>query len=50
MIDLRAVCTGVADYANGIEPSSAGGAKIAQAVCDVVLDRYDGKRQTMLFP
>lgn len=50
VIDLRAVCTEVADYANEIEPSSAGGAKIAQAVCDVILDGYNGKRQTMLFP
>ena len=35
--------TEVADYANEIEPSSAGGAKIARAVCDMVLNRYDGK-------
>ncbi|HEX7638163.1 MAG TPA: SGNH/GDSL hydrolase family protein [Burkholderiaceae bacterium] len=31
-IDLRAVCDEPADYANPIEPSSAGGAKIARAI------------------
>ncbi|WP_435417378.1 GDSL-type esterase/lipase family protein [Parerythrobacter aurantius] len=32
LIDLRLVCTKSADYANPIEPSVAGGAKIAAAV------------------
>ena len=32
VIELRLVCTGPADYANPIEPSVAGGAKIARAV------------------
>jgi GDSL-like Lipase/Acylhydrolase family len=31
MIDLRFVCSSAADYANPIEPSSIGGAKIARA-------------------
>jgi hypothetical protein len=36
MIDLRFVCSSAADYANPIEPSSAGGAKIARAIVDLV--------------
>ncbi len=36
VIDLRYVCTEAADYANPIEPSSRGGAKIARAIAGVV--------------
>ncbi len=36
MIDLRFVCSSPADYANPIEPSSVGGAKIARAVVNLV--------------
>jgi|ERR1700680_4258757 len=36
IIDLRFVCSSAADYANPIEPSSAGGAKIARAIVDLV--------------
>jgi hypothetical protein len=50
VIDLRAVCTGVADFVNTIEPSSAGGAKIARAVCDLVLRHDFGTRRTVLVP
>lgn len=32
LVDLRLVCTDAADYANPIEPSTVGGAKIARAV------------------
>ena len=32
LIDLRLVCTEVSDFANPIEPSGAGGAKIAEAI------------------
>jgi hypothetical protein len=32
MIDLRSVCSAPSDYANSIEPSSVGGAKIAPAI------------------
>jgi hypothetical protein len=32
VIDLRSVCSEPADYANPIEPSSRGGAKIAQSI------------------
>jgi hypothetical protein len=36
VIDLRAVCDSPQDYANPIEPSSVGGAKIARVVAAVV--------------
>ena len=50
VIDLRAVCTEIADFANPIEPSSAGGAKIAQAICDVALNADFHRGQTLLYP
>ncbi len=50
VIDLRAICTEIADYANTIEPSSAGGAKIAQAICDVALGEHVGDGHAVLFP
>ena len=34
LIDLRLVCTAPADFANPIEPSGAGGRKIAQAIAE----------------
>jgi len=36
IIDLRFVCSSTADYANPIEPSSVGGAKIARAIVNLV--------------
>ena len=36
VIDLRFVCSSAADYANPIEPSSVGGAKIARAIVNLV--------------
>ncbi len=36
VIDLRFVCCSAADYANPIEPSSAGSAKIARAIVSAV--------------
>ena len=36
IIDLRFVCSSSADYANPIEPSSVGGAKIARAIVNAV--------------
>ena len=40
MIDLRFVCSSPADYANPIEPSSIGGAKIARAIVNLVSSRH----------
>jgi hypothetical protein len=43
VIDLRRVCTGPADYANPIEPSVAGGKKIAAAILRAVQEgRFAG--------
>lgn len=39
VIDLRFVCSEAADYANPIEPSSHGGAKIARAIAGAVTGR-----------
>ena len=50
MIDLRAVCTEIADFANAIEPSSAGGAKTAQVIGDVVQNVDFRNARTLLFP
>ena len=38
VIDLRSICSEPQDYANPIEPSSRGGQKIAEAICEVVAD------------
>ena len=40
VLDLRLICTTGQDYANAIEPSVEGGAKIAEAVLDLV-QRHD---------
>ena len=37
VIELRLVCTEPADYANPIEPSAAGGAKIARAIVSAIV-------------
>jgi hypothetical protein len=50
VIELRAICTGMADFANAIEPSSTGGAKIAQAICAAVTRHDFGKPPSLLFP
>jgi hypothetical protein len=48
VIDLRLICTDAADYANPIEPSSVGGAKIAEVIVAVATggsgDRVRGTR------
>jgi hypothetical protein len=50
VIDLRAICTTDEDYANPIEPSSIGGAKIAMAICELVTGHDFQRRQTVLLP
>jgi lysophospholipase L1-like esterase len=50
MLDLRAVCTEIADFANPIEPSSTGGAKIAEAICRLLREHDFSGGQTVLFP
>jgi len=44
MIDLRLVCASPDDYANPIEPSSIGGAKIARTIVNLVTDAGGGAR------
>jgi lysophospholipase L1-like esterase len=44
-IDLRLVCDAAADFANPIEPSAAGGAKIAAAIVRLV-EAHDFTRRT----
>lgn len=46
VIDLRLVCNNPADYANPIEPSSAGGEKIAAAIVDLVAGAAPGRRRS----
>lgn len=43
VIDLRLVCNEASDYANPIEPSSHGGAKIAKAILHVFEERSVGR-------
>jgi GDSL-like Lipase/Acylhydrolase family len=50
VIDLRAVCSEVADYANEFEPSALGGAKIADAVCQVVTGHDFAARRSVIVP
>ncbi len=50
VIDLRVVCSEIADYANEIEPSEAGGAKIAEAIWRITLGHDFGRRECVLIP
>jgi GDSL-like Lipase/Acylhydrolase family len=50
VIDLRAVCSEIADYANEIEPSAAGGAKIADSICQVVTGHDFAARRSVISP
>jgi hypothetical protein len=49
VIDLRLVCNEAGDYANPIEPSVRGGAKIARMVARAVTERCAGSRHTEVF-
>jgi hypothetical protein len=44
IIDLRLVCSLPEDYANPIEPSSIGGAKIAKTIVNLMTDTGSGAR------
>ncbi|MDQ4087239.1 MAG: SGNH/GDSL hydrolase family protein [Pseudomonadota bacterium] len=44
LIDLRLICGDDEDYANPIEPSAKGGAKMAQAIARLVSTDADGSR------
>jgi hypothetical protein len=43
VIDLRSICNEPADYANPIEPSSVGGAKIAHAIIQAITQPGAGR-------
>jgi len=49
LIDLRLVCDEAADYANPIEPSARGGAKIASAIAHLVGAHDFARRRTEVF-
>ena len=49
LLDLRLVCNEDSDYANPIEPSDAGGAKIARAILRLVSEHDFTKRRTQVF-
>lgn len=49
LIDLRYVCDEDADYANAIEPSVTGGAKIARAIITVASEHDFTAKQTRVF-
>lgn len=49
VVDLRLVCCEAADYANPIEPSMRGGAKIARAVAGAVTERRGDSASTEVF-
>jgi lysophospholipase L1-like esterase len=49
LVDLRLVCSEEADYANPIEPSTAGGEKIARAIVRLVSEHDFGERRTQVF-
>lgn len=49
LLDLRAVCNEPADYANTIEPSSVGGAKIARAICNIAQQHDFAARRTTIY-
>jgi hypothetical protein len=49
LIELRLVCDEDADYANPIEPSSRGGAKIAAAIARLVTEHDFTRRRSEVF-
>jgi hypothetical protein len=50
VLEMRAICSDEADFANPIEPSSVGGEKVARALRDVVLHHDFAGRRTVIYP
>jgi lysophospholipase L1-like esterase len=48
-LDLRLICTAPGDYANPIEPSAAGGEKIAAAIAALVTEHDFTRQRTAIF-
>jgi lysophospholipase L1-like esterase len=49
LIDLRLICNDDADFANPIEPSVHGGAKISAAIAELALDHDFAQRRSVVF-
>ena len=49
VLDLRLICNEPGDYANAIEPSVAGGAKISRTITRVVQEHDFGGRKTVMW-
>ncbi|MCZ6793916.1 MAG: SGNH/GDSL hydrolase family protein [Planctomycetota bacterium] len=49
LLDLRLICSEESDYANPIEPSAAGGAKIAGALVEALLSHDFSSGRTQVF-
>ena len=49
LIDLRLICSSPADYANPIEPSVSGGAKIADVISGLVTGHDFSQNRTVVF-
>ena len=49
VVDLRLICGEDADYANPIEPSARGGAKIAGAIAELVAGHNFARRRSAVF-
>lgn len=49
LVDLRLICAEDADYANPIEPSARGGAKIAGAIAELVTEHDFAPRRSGVF-
>jgi len=50
IVEMRAVCSDDADFANPIEPSQAGGEKIAGTLCNIITRHDFGARRSILYP
>jgi hypothetical protein len=50
VIDLRRLFDDPRYYANPIEPSMAGGARLAEVICSVVAEHDFGIRRSTLYP
>ena len=50
VLDLRVVCSEIADYANEIEPSAAAERRSRRQICRIALTHDFKRRETVLFP
>ena len=48
LVDLRLICSEDEDYANPIEPSAKGGAKIAAAIAHLITGEEDGSQSVVI--